>query len=103
MIFYRFDFYTFQTLGCCSGILCCRQNVVLIYIVSNDGNPPPPPPSAPSVQRLLFLTPAMMLPPAVAIDAENYRRAHRSMNSVEFVEKEIEGNGIVIFSKSYCP
>eukprot|EP00904_Undaria_pinnatifida_P004887 jgi/Undpi1/1528/HiC_scaffold_11.g04918.m1 len=26
-----------------------------------------------------------------------------SMNSVEFVEKEIEGNNVVIFSKSYCP
>lgn len=30
-------------------------------------------------------------------------RLDRSMNSVDFVEKEIEGNNVVVFSKSYCP
>lgn len=28
---------------------------------------------------------------------------NRSMNTVDFVEKEIEGNNVVVFSKSYCP
>lgn len=27
----------------------------------------------------------------------------RSMNSVDFVEKEIESQNVVVFSKSYCP
>ncbi|CAM9726559.1 unnamed protein product [Ectocarpus sp. 13 AM-2016] len=27
----------------------------------------------------------------------------RSMNSVDFVEKEIDSNNVVVFSKSYCP
>ncbi|CAM9317264.1 unnamed protein product [Pylaiella littoralis] len=26
-----------------------------------------------------------------------------SMNAVDFIEKEIEGNNVVVFSKSYCP
>ncbi|CAM9237673.1 unnamed protein product [Ascophyllum nodosum] len=26
-----------------------------------------------------------------------------SMSATEFVDKEVEGNGVVIFSKSYCP
>eukprot|EP00752_Nemacystus_decipiens_P007627 g6817.t1 len=26
-----------------------------------------------------------------------------SMNTVDFVEKEVEGNNVVVFSKSYCP
>ncbi|CAM9416269.1 unnamed protein product [Laminaria digitata] len=40
---------------------------------------------------------------AVAPSQRQAKFSTTSMNSVEFVEKEIEGNSIVIFSKSYCP
>lgn len=29
--------------------------------------------------------------------------SRRSMSTAEFVDREIDGNGVVIFSKSYCP
>lgn len=30
-------------------------------------------------------------------------RFPRSMSAAEFVDKEVEANNVVIFSKSYCP
>ncbi|CAM9772840.1 unnamed protein product [Ectocarpus sp. 6 AP-2014] len=40
---------------------------------------------------------------ATALPSQRQAKFTTSMNSVDFVEKEIDSNNVVVFSKSYCP
>ncbi|CAN0027416.1 unnamed protein product [Ectocarpus sp. 12 AP-2014] len=40
---------------------------------------------------------------STALPSQRQAKFTTSMNSVDFVEKEIDSNNVVVFSKSYCP